>query len=104
MIGSPHWPHPGPQDEHGGPGRRRRSELGWINSRSSSPTQRLGAAAACYVRDSWRKRATHLARQMFTPYGMSTAIGLATIDRSRMPLFLGAQGTPPADCTEEAAS
>jgi ATP-dependent Zn protease len=41
---------------------------------------------------------------MITPYGMSTAIGLATIDRSRMPLFLGAQGTPPADCTEEAAS
>ena len=41
---------------------------------------------------------------MITPYGMSTAIGLATIDRSRTPLFLGAQGTPPADCTEEAAS
>jgi len=47
------------------------------------------------------QRATDLARQMVTRYGMSQTIGLATVESDRTPLFLTMQGQPAVACSEE---
>ena len=47
------------------------------------------------------RRATDLARQMVTRYGMSTTLGLVTVEGPRIPMFLQMPGTPPGECSEE---
>ncbi len=47
------------------------------------------------------QRATDLARQMITRYGMSQTMGLATVEGSRRPLFLPSEATPRSECSEE---